>query len=62
MRRIERHVKGALSYPQSRLTPARIRYDGPVNWDRDWFPYAAAVVIAIAVGAGFLFFAMWYGG
>jgi hypothetical protein len=28
--------------------------------DRDWFPHAAAVVIAMAVGVGFWFFAMWY--
>jgi hypothetical protein len=45
-----------------RARRGEIRYNGRMNWDRDWFPYAAAGTVAIAVGVSFWFFAMWYGG
>jgi hypothetical protein len=40
----------------------QFRYNGPMNWDRDWYPYAVAVAVAIAVAVSFWFFAMWLGG
>ena len=40
----------------------RIRYNGRMIRESDWFPYAAAAAAAIAVAVGLWLFGMWFGG
>jgi hypothetical protein len=40
----------------------RIGYNGRMNWDEDWIPYAGAAATVVTVAVGFSLLGFWFGG
>jgi hypothetical protein len=49
-------IRGSLGPSQ------QIRYNGRMDWDKDWTLYAAAVAVPVAIALGLWFFSVWIDG